>query len=37
MAIREGEPQLMMAMKVGTGREWRAEGVMEAVRVRVNS
>jgi hypothetical protein len=37
MGIREGEPQPMMAMKVGTGREWRVEGGIEAVRVRVNS
>ena len=37
MGIREGEPQPMMAMKVGTGREWRVEGGMEAVRVRVIS
>jgi hypothetical protein len=37
MGIREGEPQPMMAMKVGTGREWRVGGEIEAVRVRVNS
>jgi hypothetical protein len=37
MGIREGDPQPMMAMKVGMVREWRVEGGMEAVSVRVNS
>jgi hypothetical protein len=37
MGMREGEPQPIIAIKVGTGREWRVEGGMEAVRVRVNS
>ena len=34
MGIREGEPQPMMAMKVGVGRFRRESGVMEEVRVR---
>ena len=34
MGIKAGEPQPIIAMKVGTGRWRREAGVMDAVRVR---
>ena len=37
MGIREGEPQPIMQMKVGVGRERREEGDMESWRVRMYS
>jgi hypothetical protein len=37
MGMSEGEPQPMMAMKVGVGSVRRESGVMEDVRVRMNS
>jgi len=37
MGIREGEPQPMMAMKVGVGRCRRLSGVMDFVNVRTYS